>query len=74
MRRVTLSIGKNIKSFLDSIISRISKNPSKATELTKKSVNRNYLKDLKDKFEVDSYVQCSRTKENRVTLKNLLRK
>jgi enoyl-CoA hydratase len=63
-----------IDPFLDSITGKIASNPGKALALTKKSVNENYLEDLNDKFEVDSYIKCSRTKENRNILKNLLRK
>jgi len=63
---------KNIKSFLDSLLSKISKCPLKALELTKKSINMNYVEDLMDPFELDSYIICSKTKENKKILQNFL--
>jgi len=63
---------KKIEQFLDSIAAKIAKQPKKALELTKKSVNENYLADLKDEFEVNAYVECSRSKENRERLDKFL--
>lgn len=65
---------KNLDSFLNSILSKIIKNPKKALELTKKSVNQNYLMDLRDNFEAESYIQCSRSKENKKILEDFLKK
>jgi|TARA_B100001964_G_scaffold225932_1_gene274262 enoyl-CoA hydratase len=62
-----------IDSFLNDLTSGIAKKPAKALELTKKSVNKDYLKDLQDDFEVQSYVKCSRTKENKEILKKFLK-
>tara|TARA_Y100000310_G_scaffold344679_1_gene458743 strand:- start:585 stop:1349 length:765 start_codon:yes stop_codon:yes gene_type:complete len=63
-----------IDSFLGDLVSEIAKKPVKALELTKKSVNSDYLKDLQDDFEAESYIKCSRTKENSEILKGFLRK
>ncbi len=63
-----------INSFLNSLLSKITKNPAKALGLTKKSINKNYLDDLNDDFELDSYVECSRTEENKKILDKFLRK
>ena len=65
---------KNLDSFLNSILSKIIKNPKKALELTKKSVNENYLMDLTDNFEAESYIKCSRSKENKKLLEDFLKK
>lgn len=65
---------RKIRSFLNSVLSRIAKNSGKALALTKKSVNMNYLKDLNDEFEVKAYIKCSRSKENREILDNFLGK
>ena len=64
---------KKINSFLNSLLSSITKNPAKALALTKKSVNENYLSDLNDNFELNSYVKCSRSKENREILDRFIR-
>ncbi len=63
-----------ISRFMESMLSRIEKNPIKAISLTKKSVNSYYLRDLNDKFEADSYVMLSRSQENKKILENFLRK
>ena len=63
-----------IDSFVHDLATNIIKKPAKALELTKKSVNENYIGDLQDDFEAESYVKCSRTKENKDILENLLRK
>jgi len=63
-----------IDSFVQGLATNIIEKPAKALELTKKSVNENYIGDLRDDFEVESYVKCSRTKENKDILENLLRK
>lgn len=65
---------KNLDYFLNSILSKITRNPKKAMELTKKSVNQNYLMDLRDSFEAESYIQCSRSKENKKLLEDFLKK
>jgi len=64
----------NIDSFLKSIVSKILSKPKKALELTKKSVNENYIKDLTDDFEADSYVKCSKSNENKKILNKILNK
>ncbi len=66
--------GNKLDSFLGSVISKINSNPKKALALTKKSINKIYLKDLKDKFELDSYIKCSRSEENKKILNKFLRK
>jgi len=65
---------KKIKSFLNSLLSKITKNPLESLGLTKKSVNSNYTKDLLDDFELNSYIKCSRTKINKETLDKFLKK
>jgi enoyl-CoA hydratase len=65
---------KQIDQFLNSIVDKIANNPRKALELTKKSVNENYLADLKDEFELNSYAECSRSKENKKILEKFLKK
>ena len=65
---------KRINSFLNSLLSKIIKNPAKALALTKKSVNENYLDDLNDDFELNSYIKCSRSEENKEILNRFLRK
>ncbi|MBU90313.1 crotonase [Candidatus Woesearchaeota archaeon] len=65
---------KQIDSFLNSILSKLTSHPKKALALTKESVNKEYLADLKDEFEVDCYVKCSRSKENREILKRFIEK
>lgn len=63
-----------INPFLKSLVSAISDKPKKSLELTKKSVNQNYLNDLTDEFEADSYVKCSRDIENKKILGKFLGK
>ena len=63
---------KQIESFLNSLTAKLSNSPNKALELTKKSVNRNYLVDLNDESEVDAYVECSRSAENKERLDKFL--
>lgn len=65
---------KQIKTFLNSLASKIASHPKEALALTKKSVNRDYLADLKDEFEVNSYAECSGSKENRKRLNKFLEK
>ncbi len=65
---------KEAKHFMDSLLLKIVQNPAKSTSLTKKSVNREYAKDLKDDFEAASYLNCSRSPENKSILKNFLKK
>jgi len=65
---------KKIETFLNSIISKIANNPRKGLALTKQSVNENYLGDLKDEFELNSYVECSRSAENKKILDKFLNK
>ena len=60
--------------FADSLASKISEKPAKSLELTKISVTRDYHKDLQDAFEAESYLKCSRTKENREMLARFLKK
>ncbi|MCH8328775.1 MAG: enoyl-CoA hydratase/isomerase family protein [Nanoarchaeota archaeon] len=64
----------NIDSFLNSLVSKISRKPKKALELTKKSVNENYIKDFTDDLEIESYVQCSKSAENKKILNKFLNK
>src|SRR3989338_1208383 len=64
---------KKANSFINSLLADITKKPGKALELTKKSVNRSYLKDLVDNFEVESYLECSRSKENKKILEEFLK-
>ena len=63
---------KQIESFLDSLTAKLASIPNKALELTKKSVNRDYLADLNDESEVDAYVECSRSAENKERLDKFL--
>ena len=63
---------KQIESFLNSLTAKLANSPNKALELTKKSVNRDYLVDLKDESEVDAYVECSRSAENKERLDKFL--
>ena len=65
---------KDSGRFLDSMLAKLAINPKKSMELTKKSVNKDYLRDLTDKSEIEYYVECSRTKENRRKLEEFLRK
>ena len=65
---------KEINAFIGIITSKITKNPGKALALTKKSVNKNYLADLKDDFELNCYVECSRSEENKKRLRKFLGK
>ena len=65
---------EKIHSFLNSLLSKITKNSAKALALTKKSVNKNYMDDLSDNFEINSYIQCSKTKENKEILNRFLGK
>ncbi|MEK6869632.1 MAG: enoyl-CoA hydratase/isomerase family protein, partial [Nanoarchaeota archaeon] len=65
---------KEAKNFMNSLLSKIIKNPTKSTSLTKKSVNREYAKDLKDDFEASCYLNCSRSPENKSILKEFLKK
>jgi len=65
---------KQIESFLNSLTAKLANIPNKALELTKKSVNKNYLVDLKDESEVDAYVECSRSAENKERLDKFLEK
>ena len=64
---------KEINAFIDAITSKMINNPGKALALTKKSVNKNYLADLKDDFELNSYVECSRSEENKKRLNKFLK-
>ncbi|MBU0615054.1 MAG: enoyl-CoA hydratase/isomerase family protein [Nanoarchaeota archaeon] len=48
--------------------------PAKALELTKKVINKNYSQDLVDKDELDYYVHCSKTDENKNRLNAFLSK
>ena len=59
---------KKLSSFLNSILEKIAASSNQAIKLTKESVNKNYLQDLNDKFEADSYIKCSRTEENKKSL------
>jgi len=61
-----------IESFLKNISSKIAHHPRKALELTKKSVNEKYIMDLKDEFELESYIKCSRSEENKDILEKFL--
>ena len=54
------------------LTAKLSNSTNKALELTKKSVNRNYLVDLNDESEVDAYVECSRSAENKERLDKFL--
>ncbi len=65
---------KQINSFLNSITKKIASHPKKALALTKKSVNKEYLKDLNDDFEANAYVESSRSKENKEILNKFLGK
>lgn len=65
---------KEAKHFMDSLLSKIIQNPAKAISLTKKSVNKEYAKDLKDDFEAASYLNCSRSPENKSILEKFLKK
>jgi enoyl-CoA hydratase/carnithine racemase len=64
---------ENLNDFMGDLTSNISKKPIKALELTKKSVNEEYHKDLSDKFEAEAYVKCSRSKENKELLKTFMK-
>ena len=64
---------KEINAFIGTITSKMASNPRKALALTKKSVNKNYLADLKDNFELNSYVECSRSEENKKRLSKFLK-
>ena len=64
---------KEINAFIGTITSKMVSNPGKALALTKKSVNKSYLADLKDNFELNSYVECSRSEENRKRLRKFLK-
>jgi enoyl-CoA hydratase len=63
---------KEIDSFLNNLVSRIDSKPKKALALIKESLNRNYLADFQDQFELDCYVKCSRNKEFKEMLKNFV--
>jgi len=63
---------KQIESFLNSLVNKIINVPHKALELTKKSFNRDYLNDLNDESDLDAYVECSRSKENKERLDKFL--
>ena len=65
---------KKIGGFMDSLLQKITRNPMQPIALTKKSVNSSYRKDMVDKFEADSYIKCSASKENREMLDRFLRK
>jgi enoyl-CoA hydratase/carnithine racemase len=54
------------------IAQQITIKPQKPIELTKKAINKNFYKDLIDKDELDYYVTCSKTPENKERLKNFL--
>src|SRR3989338_1872760 len=64
---------KKIGGFMDSLLQKITRNPMQPIALTKKSVNSSYRKDMVDKFEADSYIKCSASKENRELLDNFFR-
>jgi enoyl-CoA hydratase len=55
------------------IAQQISIKPQKPIELTKKVINKIFHKDLIDKDELDYYVACSKTPENKERLKNFFR-
>lgn len=65
---------KQIESFLDSLVAKISSIPNKSLELVKKSVNKEYLPDLNDESDLDDYVECSRSDENKERLDKFLSK
>jgi len=65
---------KQIETFLNSIMGKIANNPRKGLALTKESVNENYIGDLKDEFELNSYVECSRSEESKKILEKFLNK
>lgn len=65
---------KEAKHFMDSLLLKIVTSPSKSISLTKKSVNKEYAKDLNDDFEADSYLKCSRSPENKNILEKFLAK
>jgi enoyl-CoA hydratase/carnithine racemase len=64
---------EDLGGFLRSTLDRIVTSPAKALALTKKSINKNYSKDLKDEFELNSYLKCSKTKENKKILQRFLK-
>ncbi|MBW2976374.1 enoyl-CoA hydratase/isomerase family protein [Candidatus Woesearchaeota archaeon] len=59
---------KESENFLSTLLDKITSQPKRALALTKKSVNREHLGDFKDDFELKSYVECSRTEENKARL------
>lgn len=63
-----------IEEFLNSILLKISRRSKTALALIKKSINNNYLADLQDEFELDSYVKCSRSKEFKEMLDKFIAK
>ncbi|MBI2651178.1 enoyl-CoA hydratase/isomerase family protein [Candidatus Woesearchaeota archaeon] len=63
---------KQVKTFLDSLASSIAEKPKKALELTKKSISENCHSELKDEFELNSYIECSRSKENKAMFDKFL--
>jgi enoyl-CoA hydratase len=54
------------------IAQQITTKPQKPIELTKKAINKNYHKDLIDKDELNYYVACSKTPENRRRLNSFI--
>jgi enoyl-CoA hydratase len=54
------------------IAQQITTKPQKPIELTKKAINKNYHKDLIDEDELDYYVACSKTNENKERLNNFI--
>jgi len=64
---------KEIKSFLNSMIIKLVNIPNNVIKLTKKSVNKSYVSDLNDEKEVDAYVECSKSKENKERLDKFLK-
>ena len=65
---------KEIDHFLDTLVSQIESKDKNSLALTKESVNSNYLSDLTDEFELNAYVKCSRTEENKQSLRKFLEK
>jgi enoyl-CoA hydratase/carnithine racemase len=63
-----------VDSFLKALLSKIASRPEKALALIKKSLNKNYMADFQNRFELDCYVNSSRSKEFKEMIKNFVEK
>lgn len=63
-----------IKEFMRSLLKKITEKPTHALYLTKKSINSSFKKDLLDDFEAESYIKCSKRRENKEMLESFIKK